>query len=92
MPALPRDEVNSRISSLSGWELDGDEIEKKFHFADFAASMAFVNKVAERAEAADHHPDIEIKYNEVELKLSTHSEGGLTEKDFELAQQIDAIG
>ena len=92
MPALPREEVTTRMAGLSGWELDGDEIEKKFHFPDFGASMAFVNKVAERAEAADHHPDIEIKYNEVELTLSTHSEGGLTEKDFALAKQIDSIG
>lgn len=92
MTALGRAEITSRMSALSGWKLDGDEIEKKFHFDDFGGSMAFVNKVAERAEAADHHPDIEIKYNEVELKLSTHSEGGLTEKDFALAQQIDAIG
>ena len=75
---------------LPGWERDGDEIEKRFRFDDFTASMAFVNRVADLAEAADHHPDIAIKYNRVKLTLSTHSEGGVTEKDFALAAQIDA--
>ena len=90
MPALSKDEVASRLSGLAGWELDDDEIEKTFEFADFAGSMAFVNKVAQAAEAADHHPDIEINYNRVKLTLSTHSEGGLTDKDFALARSIDA--
>lgn len=92
MPALSKNDVQSRLSSLSGWTLKGDEIEKEFEFADFSGSMAFVNKVAAAAEAMDHHPDISIKYNRVSLTLSTHSEGGLTEKDFALAGQIDALG
>jgi 4a-hydroxytetrahydrobiopterin dehydratase len=91
MPALSKNDVQSRLSALSGWTLKGDEIEKEFQFADFAGSMAFVNKVAGAAEAMDHHPDISIKYNRVGLTLSTHSEGGLTEKDFALAGQIDAL-
>ena len=90
MPALTKDEVKSRLRNLEGWKPDGDEIEKKFEFADFKASMAFVNRVAARANAADHHPDISIKYNRVKLTLSTHSEGGVTEKDFALAAEIDA--
>jgi 4a-hydroxytetrahydrobiopterin dehydratase len=90
MTAMTKDEVKARLGELSGWERDGDEIEKKFSFADFSASMAFVNAVAALAEAADHHPDISIKYNRVKLTLSTHSEGGVTEKDFALAAQIDA--
>ena len=90
MPPLTKDEVKARLPQIEGWERDGDEIEKKFAFDDFAASMAFVNRVAELAEAADHHPDISIKYNRVKLTLSTHSEGGVTEKDFALAAQIDA--
>lgn len=90
MPAMAKDEVKARLESLPGWERDGDEIEKKFRFADFKASMAFVNRVADLAEAVDHHPDISIKYNRVKLTLSTHSEGGVTEKDFALAAQIDA--
>ena len=90
MPPMPKDEVKARLKDLPGWERDGDEIEKKFRFDNFKASMAFVNRVAEMAEAADHHPDISIKYNRVKLTLSTHSEGGVTEKDFALAAQLDA--
>jgi 4a-hydroxytetrahydrobiopterin dehydratase len=90
MSAMTKDEVKTRLESLPGWERDGDEIEKRFRFDDFKASMAFVNRVADLAETADHHPDITIKYNRVKLTLSTHSEGGVTEKDFALAAQIDA--
>lgn len=90
MPALSKDEVKARLKDMQGWELDDGELEKKFKFEDFAGSMTFVNSVAELAEAADHHPDISIKYNRVKLTLSTHSEGGITEKDFALAAQIDA--
>ncbi|HEY8172713.1 MAG TPA: 4a-hydroxytetrahydrobiopterin dehydratase [Dehalococcoidia bacterium] len=88
--ALSKREVEDRLQSATGWKRDDDEIEKKFEFADFGAAMAFVNRVAEAAEAADHHPDISIKYNKVKMSLSTHSEGGVTEKDFNLAAQIDA--
>lgn len=88
---LDKREIQERLRSLSGWKLDdGDEIERTFEFPDFQQAMAFVNRVAEAAEAADHHPDISIKYNRVKLGLSTHSEGGLTAKDFDLAAQIDA--
>ncbi len=90
MAALTEDEVKARLGALAGWGRDDDEIEKEFGFADFAEAMAFVNAVAGLAEAADHHPDISIKYNRVKLTLSTHSEGGVTEKDFALAAQIDA--
>ena len=90
MTAMTKDEVKARLGELLGWDRDGDEIEKKFSFDDFNASMAFVNAVAGLAGAADHHPDITIKYNRVKLTLSTHSEGGVTEKDFALAAQIDA--
>jgi 4a-hydroxytetrahydrobiopterin dehydratase len=92
MPALSKSEVKARLKEMDGWELDDGELEKKFKFEDFGAAMAFVNKVAERAEAADHHPDISIKYNKVKITLSTHSEGGITEKDFALAAEIDAAG
>jgi 4a-hydroxytetrahydrobiopterin dehydratase len=88
---LDKREIQDRLRSLSGWELDdGDEIEKKYQFAGFREAVAFVNRVADAAEAADHHPDISIKYNRVKLSLSTHSEDGLTAKDFDLAAQIDA--
>ena len=90
MAALSKGEVKARLTDLPGWELDDGELEKKYTFADFGGSIAFVNNVAALAETADHHPDISIKYNKVKLTLSTHSEGGITEKDFALATQIDA--
>jgi 4a-hydroxytetrahydrobiopterin dehydratase len=91
MPAMTNDEVMARLKGLDGWERDDDEIEKEFKFADFKASMAFVNQVADFANATDHHPDIKIKYDRVKLTLSTHSEGGITEKDFALAVQIESL-
>ena len=76
------------METVLGWENNGKEITRLYKFKDFAEAMAFVNKVAGLAEAADHHPDIDIRYNKVRLMLSTHSAGGLTEKDFSLARQI----
>lgn len=92
MPALSAQDVESRLAKASGWTREGDEIRKEYSFADFRAAMVFVNKIADAANAADHHPDITIKYNRVGIALSTHSEGGITEKDFALAGQIDAAG
>lgn len=92
MPALVKQDVDERLKSLSGWKRDGDEIEKQFQFSDFNQAMTFVNKVAQEANKADHHPDIKIEYNKVKLSLSTHSEGGITEKDFALAREIEAVG
>jgi 4a-hydroxytetrahydrobiopterin dehydratase len=89
MPLLQKRDVDARLEQLAGWKRHGDEIRKKYEFAGFAEAMAFVNRVASLAEAADHHPDIEIKYNRVKLALSTHSEGGITEKDMALAGEID---
>lgn len=86
---LTKAEIDSRLRSLQGWKRDDDELEKKFQFAGFGEAMAFVNRVAASAEAMDHHPDIKISYNKVKMSLSTHSEGGVTEKDFALAAQID---
>lgn len=88
--AHTKSEIEARLAGMDGWKRDDDEIEKKFQFADFKEAMAFVNRVADAAEAADHHPDIKISYNKVKLSLSTHSEGGVTDKDFALAAQIDA--
>jgi 4a-hydroxytetrahydrobiopterin dehydratase len=90
MPAMSSHDVEERLRSLPGWERDGDEIKKRFTFADFKAAMVFVNRVADAAETADHHPDIKIEYNKVKITLSTHSEGGVTEKDVTLAGQIDS--
>jgi 4a-hydroxytetrahydrobiopterin dehydratase len=91
MAAMSKSEVDRRLGELAGWRRDDDELERKFKFADFAAAMAFVNRVAEAAERADHHPEIEIEYDRVKLTLSTHSEGGITEKDFALAAEIDGL-
>lgn len=90
MAVLDHHEVARRLAALSGWNRHDDEIRKEYRFADFRAAMRFVNSVAEAAEAAGHHPDIEIRYNRVKMALSTHSERGITEKDFALAAQIDA--
>lgn len=91
MPPLAKDEIKARLKGLDGWEYDDGELERKYKFDDFAQSMEFVNRVAGLADSADHHPDISIKYNRVKLTLSTHSEGGVTEKDFALIAQIDGV-
>ena len=91
MAILSDPEVKTALGTLPGWELDGVEIVKQYKFADFAAAMAFVNRVAERAEAANHHPDIDIRWNKVRLVLSTHSQGGLTRNDFALASEIEGV-
>jgi 4a-hydroxytetrahydrobiopterin dehydratase len=86
---LSETEVVSRLSSLNGWKLDKGEIVRTFEFGDFRGSLAFVNKVGELAEAAGHHPDIDIRYNKVKLALVSHDAGGLTAKDFDLAEKIN---
>jgi 4a-hydroxytetrahydrobiopterin dehydratase len=91
MPLLSETEVNRGLASLPKWQLQGDTIIRDFSFADFAAAMVFVNQVAEKAEAAGHHPDIDIRWNKVRLALSSHDAGGLTEKDLSLAATIDAL-
>ncbi|MBF6600418.1 MAG: 4a-hydroxytetrahydrobiopterin dehydratase [Dehalococcoidia bacterium] len=90
MATLTTDEVDARLGEHGGWARRGDEISKQYRFDDFRRAMAFVNRVADEANALDHHPDITIQYNRVTMMLSTHSEGGVTEKDFALATKIDA--
>jgi 4a-hydroxytetrahydrobiopterin dehydratase len=91
MATLSDTEIKDALADIPGWELSGNEIVKTYKFADFVAAMAFVNQVAEAAEAANHHPDIDIRWNKVRLALSTHSEGGLTNNDFALAAQIESL-
>ena len=86
---LDEEEIEQRLDELGDWEREGDEIVKVFEFDDFASAMEFVNAVARLAERYDHHPDIDIRYNRVKLALSTHSEGGLTPRDFDLAGDIE---
>lgn len=92
MPKLLSDEaIQDRLKTLPGWTLDGRAIRRQFELRDFKEAMELVNRVADRAEAANHHPDITINWNKVTLALSTHSAGGLTEKDFRLAAEIDGL-
>ena len=88
MALLSETQIRDRLARLPGWERRGSEIRRTWTFADFEASMAFVNQVAARAQAADHHPDIDVRYTKVTLALSTHDAGGLTERDFDLAEAI----
>jgi 4a-hydroxytetrahydrobiopterin dehydratase len=93
MGKLTDAELAEHLSAAGEWRAAGGEaIERELSFADFVAAIAFVNRVAELAEAANHHPDILVHgWNKVRLTLSTHSEGGLTEADFRLAQAIDRL-
>jgi 4a-hydroxytetrahydrobiopterin dehydratase len=84
--------INQYLSNLSEWRMEGNEIIRDYKFADFKRAMGFVNRVADAAEAMDHHPDILIHgWNNVRLSVTTHSEGGLTDKDFKLAEKIDEL-
>jgi 4a-hydroxytetrahydrobiopterin dehydratase len=89
MAVLSPEEVDRQLKSLNGWTLEGRAIRKQFTLADFPAAVAFVNRLVPEAEAADHHPDIIINYRRVTLLYSTHSEGGLTQKDFDGAAMAD---
>jgi 4a-hydroxytetrahydrobiopterin dehydratase len=88
---LSQPEIDQRMKGLSGWTLQGDEIKKQYSFKDFLQAIAFVNRLAPEAEGADHHPDILINYKRVTLTYSTHSEGGLTDKDFAGAAAADRL-
>ena len=92
MPAkLDRQQVAEQLQRLPEWILQGDQIERQLTFQNFVDAMVFVNKVAEVAEELGHHPEIRIVYNRVNLALSTHDAGGLTQKDFQLAQRIESL-
>ena len=89
MALLSENEIAQRLSGLKDWTQEGNQIVKQYKFKNFVESMGFVTKVAILAESVDHHPDILIEYSKVTITLSTHSEGGLTEKDFNLASEIE---
>jgi 4a-hydroxytetrahydrobiopterin dehydratase len=89
MSILSDEEVQRQLSGLKDWKLEGRAIRKQYTFNDFPAAVAFVNRLVPEAEAADHHPDIVINYRRVTLLYSTHSEGGLTQKDFDGAAMAD---
>lgn len=91
MAKLADEEIARRLGELDGWRRDGDAIAKAFDCGDFVGSVRFVDSLVEPAEEMNHHPDVSISWSEVEVRLSTHSEGGLTANDFELAAKIDAL-
>jgi 4a-hydroxytetrahydrobiopterin dehydratase len=92
MAALLSDmEIQERSNRLEGWTVEGKELKLTRTFKDFVEAIAFVNKLVEPAEAAGHHPDLAISYNKVTVSLTTHDAGGLTSKDFDLAQVISQL-
>ncbi len=91
MSLLSADEIHKRLEDVEGWERSGNSIRKQFKLDDFVGSVRFVDRLVEPAEDMGHHPDVEISWNTVTVKLSTHSEGGLTQADFELARRVDAL-
>jgi 4a-hydroxytetrahydrobiopterin dehydratase len=90
MAKLSDDEARKAAAGLDGWAYGDNQIEKSWKFKDHVEAMGFVNRVALLAERADHHPDLNIVYSNVRIRLNTHSEGGVTEKDISLAKEIDA--
>jgi 4a-hydroxytetrahydrobiopterin dehydratase len=91
MAPLSDSEIDARLAEHPGWSRDGDAIAKSFKRGDFVGSVNFVNALAKSAEEMNHHPDLGISWDEVTVSLSTHSEGGVTAADFELAAKIDAL-
>ena len=88
---LTEDDIARELATLPGWERRGDAIARTFDFPRFADGIAFVNRVAAAADAADHHPDVDIRYTRVTCVLSTHDAGGITPADVRLAREIDQL-
>jgi 4a-hydroxytetrahydrobiopterin dehydratase len=91
MGKLNSEQIKAAMPAVKNWKKKGASITRTFQFENFVDAMDFVNKVARSAEKAQHHPDIDIRWNKVTLTLATHSEGGLTKKDFDLAKKIDGL-
>ena len=89
MAVLSEKEIKEKLKHLEGWQLKGDEIYKTYKHKTFKDAIAFVNTVSDLAEEANHHPDFLIQYNKVTLTLSTHSQGGVTDNDINLAKEIE---
>jgi 4a-hydroxytetrahydrobiopterin dehydratase len=92
MPLLSEDEVTAGLDALAGWSRSGAEIDKTFELASFPDAIAFVVRVGFLAEAADHHPDLDIRWRRVRVALTTHDSGGLTATDLDLARRIEEVG
>ena len=91
MAKLNSSQIKAALAKVPDWKKQGATITRTFQFKDFVAAIGFVNTVAKLAENAWHHPDIDIRWNKVTLTLTTHSEGGLTKKDFRLARHFDRL-
>jgi 4a-hydroxytetrahydrobiopterin dehydratase len=91
MATLSDEDIEARLAALPGWEREGDAIKKTLKFEDFVDSVQFVNRITPVAEELNHHPDLSISWNTVVVSLSTHSQGGITENDFELATRVDGL-
>ncbi len=91
MKKLTEEQIEQRLKGRQNWTVEGEAICRTFAFGDFSGAIDFVNSVAEAARIVDHHPDIDIRYDEVTLRISTHDVGGLTGRDFALAQAVDAL-
>jgi 4a-hydroxytetrahydrobiopterin dehydratase len=91
MPLLERDEIDRRIRELEGWDLEGNAIVKQFKRGDFSGSVELVKRIEPVANEMNHHPDLSISWETVTVMVTTHSEGGLTASDFELAERVDAL-
>ncbi len=90
MPVLTEAQIKEALRTLPGWARDGDALARQFTFKSFPDAVAFVNRLAPHAEAADHHPDLLVSYRRVTVRWSTHSDGGITEKDVAGARMTDA--
>lgn len=91
MALLSNEEIESKLAGLSGWDRKGEAIAKQFSCGDFVGSVKFVESLVGPAEEMGHHPDLEVSWDTVTVTISTHSEGGLTAADFELAARVDAL-
>lgn len=91
MPKLSEHEIVEKLPAAKGWERHGDMLVRSWKFPSFRRALEFVNHVAALAETADHHPDIVLSYRDVRLELSTHSEGGLTDRDFDMAARLNTL-
>jgi 4a-hydroxytetrahydrobiopterin dehydratase len=91
MPALTTKQVSQHLKAVPNWSKRAQTIHRTFKFAGFLKSIDFVNRIARRAQKLNHHPDIDIRFDQVTLTLTSHDEGGITEKDFTLARQCDEV-